>query len=319
MKSAFKLIIILLLITITPLLAIDPNAGTTGFSVLKMNISARAIGLGNAYTALSDDANAVFFNTAGLLQVKDKELMTSYTNYIDGTQGGSFVYILHNSAPAHIAVFTNYINYGDIDRTIADNDGNYGGTTGTFGAYDMIFGIAAAKKYNDVVDLGLNIKYLTEKLDDKSASVIAGDLSLLHQTVNPKLKVGLTIKNIGKQLSYFTDDKHKEKLPVTYVAGGCYRVNDDVKAVLDLYKPTGYDMSGRLGVEYIPSTLKKNLALRAGYRTNAKDYNVSGDASLSGMSAGVGFNWQRYNLDYAICSLGDLGMTHYLTLKYTIN
>ena len=40
--------------------------GTAGFQFLKLGVGARPVAMGSAYTAVADDANALFWNPAGL-------------------------------------------------------------------------------------------------------------------------------------------------------------------------------------------------------------------------------------------------------------
>jgi long-subunit fatty acid transport protein len=65
----YKIISLMLLLYVVNVAAED-TAGTTGFTFLKVNYSARAAAMGNAYTGLANDAGAVFFNPAGLVQIK---------------------------------------------------------------------------------------------------------------------------------------------------------------------------------------------------------------------------------------------------------
>jgi hypothetical protein len=37
------------------------------------------------------------------------------------------------------------------------------------------------------------------------------------------VKVGVSLRNMGAQLSYYSDSKYKEKLPFTFAAAGSYR------------------------------------------------------------------------------------------------
>src|SRR4030042_3910971 len=43
---------------------VDP--GATGYTFLKLGVGVRPVAMGNAFTALSDDGNAVFWNPSGL-------------------------------------------------------------------------------------------------------------------------------------------------------------------------------------------------------------------------------------------------------------
>ncbi|MCK4957717.1 MAG: hypothetical protein KAS49_08775, partial [Candidatus Cloacimonetes bacterium] len=57
--------------------------------------------------------------------------------------------------------------------------------------------------------------------------------------------------------------------------------------------------------------------LRGGYKTNAADWKAGGDAEIfSGISMGMGLNWQKYIFDYAVISGGDLGLLNSITISY---
>ena len=57
-------------------IGISSQAGATNFSneVLAIGVGARALGMGGAFAALADDSTAVYWNPAGLPQVKNVEI-----------------------------------------------------------------------------------------------------------------------------------------------------------------------------------------------------------------------------------------------------
>ena len=124
------------------------------------------------------------------------------------------------------------------------------------------------------------------------------------------------MRNIGKQLSYYTDSEYEEEMPTTFTVGLSFHPNHKLYTTVDIYKPLDNDIFGRIGVEY---KLHPVLALRAGYKTNASDWATGGDYDIfSGISFGTGFNLNKYNLniDYAIVSYGDLGFVNQISIKY---
>lgn len=311
-----KFFIMSLLIMLTMILSAEnENAGTSGFTFLKVNYSARSAAMGNAYTGLSNDADAVFFNPAGLVQVRSPQASLTYMNYIDGVNCGSAVYVLPYNEKTSFGVFAKGLSATE-ERTIANEMGQFEGIDGTFGMSDVVFGISAARYLLDMLDVGLNVKYIQESLDDKSASAIAIDAGIIHQSTNENLKVGISFRNFGKQLSYYTDNEYEEIMPMTLTVGFNYHPKEKLYATVDVYKPLDNDIFGRIGLEY---KVHKLLDLRAGYKTNASDWATGGDNDfLSGISAGAGFNLQQYNLllDYAIVSYGDLGLVNQISIKY---
>ena len=174
-----------------------------------------------------------------------------------------------------------------------------------------MFGASYGKYISDIINWGVNIKIISETIDEYSSQAVAADVCLLHQSPNPNLKVGLAAKNLGTQLSKF--DQEKEKLPMTFTFGLAYKLNTGVIA-LDINKPMHTDFYGTIGLE---TTFQNKITVRAGYRSNANDWNVgSGIDFLSGISAGVGFSWKEYKFDYAVNSYGELGFIHQLSVGY---
>ena len=100
----YSLLIILILV-VSSIYAVNENAGTTGFTFLKVYYSARAAAMADAYTGLSDDASAVFFNPAGLIQLQSSQVSVTYMSYFEGIQCGSLVYAIPMNEKTTAAFF----------------------------------------------------------------------------------------------------------------------------------------------------------------------------------------------------------------------
>ena len=72
MKTLFK---IFLLVFFLSLVTGQSYTGSAAF--LKRGMSARAIGMGSAYTAVANDASATFWNPAGLLNSRGTNFQIS--------------------------------------------------------------------------------------------------------------------------------------------------------------------------------------------------------------------------------------------------
>ena len=57
---------------------------------LKHGVSARAVGMGSAYTALSKDPSALYWNPAGLLGIKGAQLQLDIRDQMGPTDFNSF-------------------------------------------------------------------------------------------------------------------------------------------------------------------------------------------------------------------------------------
>ncbi|MFO7896728.1 MAG: PorV/PorQ family protein [Candidatus Cloacimonadales bacterium] len=308
-----KLTILILLSFCWQLWAENDLAGTTGFAFLKINYSARAAALGNAYTALADNAEAVFFNPAGLQAISSPQATVSYMSYFDGIQAGALSYAKAYNQQIKLAAFMQYMS-GSETRTLSDQNGEYLGENGTFGFSNTVLGLGGSYYINPLLTVGANLKFLMDILDENSASAVAVDLAILHQTTNENLKLGVALKNFGTQISSYTESDYTEDLPNTICVGFSYHPAEKFYANLDVNKPLAGDYAAQIGVEYQIHDL---LALRSGYKSKAEDWQAGGDMEIfSGLSFGLGFTWKQYLFDYAVVSYGDLGFINNLTLTY---
>lgn len=293
---------------------INEDAGTTGFNALKIVHSARAMAMGQALTGESANPDGLFFNPASILHIPGSEVSSTYSNYFIDTQGGQIQVLLPKNRFTAWGMSLKYMDMGKMERTDVDQYGNLIDDLGTFGAYNVIGTVSLAKFISKALDAGGSVKFIFDRLDDASASAVLLDLGIMHHPVNERVKVGLSLRNIGTQLSYYSEDNYREKLPFTFAAGGSYRFSDKHYSVVEVNKATGENFNIRLGYEYSPSPF---FDIRAGVKSNAGDWKNGGYLGYSsGFSLGAGWKWKNYRVDYGVSSYGDLGLVNQLSLCY---
>jgi len=304
-------------LTALPLFAQHQDAGTTGFSTLKMLYSAEANGMGQAMTGRQMNCDGMQGNPATILRTPDDTITSTFMDHFVGSGGGSIQYLRSKSIYSAYGVFINYWNSGSIDRTDISDTGEFLDSGETFGAHTILGGVSLAKFISPAVDFGGNLKFILDQIDDKSATAVLVDAGLLHHTANPKIKIGLDVRNLGVQTTSYTGKGYKESLPTTYNAGVGYDFNATNKLNFDIVKAKGANFVAKIGYERM---VHPNLALRAGFRSNASDYYQGGALGwTSGLSLGAGWNWRKMTVDYAVASYGDLGIVNQLSLRYHFN
>jgi len=299
------------------LFAQHQDAGTTGFSTLKLIYSARANAMGQAMIGRAANFDAMQFNPATLLKAENRAVSSTLMDHFVGSAGGSLSYIVPKNIYTSYGFFLNYWNSGAIDRTDIGSNGELIELNDTFGAQNILAGFSVAKFLSPAVDVGGSVKLVLDKIDSSSATAALIDIGFLHHTANQKVKVGIAARNIGFQISHYSDTNYSEGLPTTFLAGTGIDLTKNTLLNLDVTKATGENFTGKLGLEH---RIHPALVLRGGFRSNAGDYAMGGSLGwTSGISLGMGWVYKTYAIDYAISSYGDLGLTNQLSLRYNFS
>ncbi|MFQ5499499.1 MAG: PorV/PorQ family protein [Candidatus Zixiibacteriota bacterium] len=286
--------------------SINKNAGTSSFSFLKINIGARAVAMGGAFTGLADDESALYYNPAGITRFEDKRFILGYHNYFFDMQTGVVGYIRPMNEKSHMAVHLTYLNFGDFIET-----DRFGVRQGEFSGGDLMLAASYAYRHSYSLSFGGTAKFLYEKVQDFSATGLAVDLGGLYTYDRERYRLGLTIQNLGLQLSALGDEK--EKLPLAVRAGGSARLRGlPMTLAADLILPVDNDPVIAFGAEYYNF---RPFYARLGWNSFGSNFRTGvSDDSWAGMSVGAGFDLKRMHLSYAFSPGADLGEIHRITL-----
>ncbi len=281
------------------------KVGTTSAQFLKLGIGARPLAMGEAFTAVSDDVNAVYWNPAGLGQIQGREAGAMHAIWF---QDISFSWLAYSQKTlgGTMGASVKYLSAGDMDYY--DNTGL--GLDDTYTARDMMFTASYARKIKGW-PLGMNLKVISSKLEEESAFGIAADIGTLKTVSKSReIKVGLVVQNLGMGLK-FVDDR--DPLPINVKIGSYYRLlSEQLLLAADINLPADNRISFHTGAEYSNSIGPVQIMPRAGFKTTT----ISDLDMLSGLSAGVGFGYRDLCVDYAWVPYGDLGSTHRISLGY---
>ncbi len=136
-----------------------------------------------------------------------------------------------------------------------------------------------------------------------------------------KATVGVSVRNIGAQLSTYLGAQ--EDLPLDVTIGGSivpkglplllslnfHKLNDNTDTFIERFRPFS------IGGEF---TLSKTLLLRIGYDNDKRrDLKIGTSTGLAGFSGGLGITVKQYRFDYAISSLGKVGELHRISISST--
>ena len=306
-KLAFKLLglaavaITYSFLTVTCVYA---GPGTAGGSFLKIGVGARAVAMGEAFCAVSDDVSAIDWNPAGLSFLTGKQATFTHNSWVQGINYECLAYAQKIGRLGSFGINICYLGMEPIDRTTEDGAGNYDGKDGRIDAMDFLFGFAYARDIG-IFSLGTTLKFLQERLAQYTGTGFGLDIGLMKKFGDiDKLTVGVNIQNIGSPLA-FIDSAKASPLPLNIKIGAALKMlKDNFTLAIDLnYLPFENRIGVHLGGEY---RCNEVLSVRLGYRTApASDIDV-----FSGLTAGFGLRWEGWGVDYAFVPYGNLGQTH---------
>lgn len=277
-----------------PLRADGP--GTTTGDLLKIPIGARAIGMGEAFTAMADDSSALYWNPAGLSLLHQKEASFMHSSLTEGIHYEHLAFTMPGDSYALGANFS-YLGYGDI----AGYD-NSGAATGNIDAYSYVANLGISHSFTPDLSLGLSGGLIRQKLDQDSANTYAVNAGALYQLpfhpLEANYRLGLALQNLGPGLKFVSE---RNPLPRRYKVGAAI---ENIKQwplnlTTDISFPNDNDTSFSMGSEY---WFKDMIALRLGY--------AGSNDEARGVRVGLGLKYAGFMFDYAYAGLGDFGATN---------
>ncbi len=272
---------------------------------LDIGPGARALGMGGAYTALADDANALYWNPAGLVKLEKREFTASHAEMFESTRHDFLAYA-HPTSQGTFAGGLTYLSQGKIDGR-----DSLGRQTAGYDASDAAVSLAYARKL-DIADLGAAFKYLRSHIGSTEAQGAAVDIGGKRELegVGPgRLVLGAAVRNLGPGLKY---QDERNDLPLRLAVGAGYSFQGGHAAAVEVVNgPRGAGTDASLGGEF---QAIKNFYLRAGYTTRTAVTGGSGFDAARGLTMGLGFRDGRWGIDYAVLPSGELGRSHRVSL-----
>lgn len=287
------------------------DAGSAGASFLKFAPSPRATGMGEAYTAVTEDAYSAYWNPAGLASVEQAELAVTHT--------ASFEDVTHQYlSAAYPLSYGSTLDINITRLTVAPFQGYdaVGRVTTKVQSSDMAIGVAYGQTMmkdeieRPVLNVGVNVKTISETLNNLTANTFAADLGAIYylrpanywmsKVQAQEFRFAFTARNIGSGLKF---DKEVSPLPMSATLGTAWLSHPygSSTLILSMDHTVSNDQKYTVdvGAEYVAFQL---LSFRAGFK--------SGQDTGSGIRFGVGFKLSYLDLDYSMSPFGELGAMH---------
>jgi opacity protein-like surface antigen len=310
------------------------KVGSTAAPFLNIGIGPRAIAMGGAFVATSNDVTSLYWNPAGASRAQFNSALFSHSKWFADINYNWAGAMLSMGDFGVVGLSINYLDYGDIEvTTLREPEG----TGETFNPQDLFIALTYAYNLTDRFSIGGNVKYVNQKIWNTSASAIAVDIGVLFLSDIYGLRIGATITNFGTNMQldgkdlYIQTDINEQisgnndqvlaklntdsyPLPLTFRVGVAMDVLnfEDHRFTVgaDALHPNDNAESLNIGAEYVFMNI---LALRGGYKS------LFLDNSEEGLTLGVGINYDIVpNLglfvDYAYQDLGRLDYAQQFSL-----
>jgi long-subunit fatty acid transport protein len=226
-----------LLLALGTALPAHAQLGESTALFLRIEPDSRAAGMGNTGVAVADNANAIFWNPAGLSFQKNTQVGITHANWLPEFNAGLFYEYLvgtyHVDGVGTFGGHVTYLNLGEIE--IRDGEGV---SRGTYNSYELAVGVSYGYRVSDRLGLGTSLRGIYSKLapsDNGSgsgtASTLAGDLSVLYRTdpftlagTKTTFSTGANLANMGGRMQY---REVKQALPMNLRLGYALTVEFD--------------------------------------------------------------------------------------------
>lgn len=285
------------------------SAGKSGMAFLKIAQGSRASGMGGVFSAISDDPTAIYWNPAGLSFQHVPELSAQFHSYIEDTSVQNIVFALplNYRKPLTIAGGITLLKSSDFKKTVVDANNAYGfEEQGSFDSQDLSLTVGSGMIINAQASFGVNIKYIQETIDDNKATAGAADVGLILRSNDRPYRLGLLVQNIGTKAK-FTNESFQ--LPRMFRLSVARHILSNGWIGFEGVHEQDNDLEFRFGVE---APVVSIFLLRFGYKYSLNKPDM-GD--YTGITAGMGFHFPYYHVDYAIVSFGDFGYTHRISMN----
>jgi hypothetical protein len=302
------------------------RAGTAMFQFLKIGVGGRAVGMGEAFVAVANDASALYWNPAGI--VKSSRIQDESTVGISANKGSgnnSFLFS-HINWPVDVRHdFVGYVrqlgvNAIGLSFTALHTDDFEETTeyqplgTGNYVSFgDIAVGLTFARKMTDRFVLGATVKYIDETLAELHARSVLIDFGTLYWTGFGSSRFAVSVTNFGTNAGpsgslFLRDDTEVNKFqdfspPTIFRIGFATEVieneNNKFTTAVQLNHPNDNSENVNFGAEYWWNNL---LALRGGYRLNMDEESFTFGGGLK-----LPVNYFEMDLDFSYTNFGRLG------------
>jgi len=303
------------------------KVATAARSFLKLETSARAIGMGGSQVASGRGVSGIPYNPASIGFIEKSEAYFSQVNYLAGIKHGVLTYGTRIGPSDYIGFHLFYLDSGPMEVT---TERYPDGTGEDFHVISMAARATYARSLSDRLKIGGSINYIRDKIAETGMQAVSYDIGSNFNTGIYGTILGMSITNFGPEVEYAGEDlsvqvpdtidveesleriTNEFPLPLIFRLGienelvgpnSAFMKNDQHRLILSMdgIKPSDYIVFGSVGIEY---GWQKLAFVRMGTHLGH---------DTAGLSAGLGLNVRLGKMALSV----DFAFVDYDVLKNT--
>jgi len=311
------------------------KVGTTAAPFLKIECGARPVGMGGSFIALADDPSGIYYNPAGVAELKKVYVLGGHTRWFADITYNYAAFILPTDK-INFCLWGSFLSCSDIPITTVEQPE---GTGQSFNYIDGLFGFTTSLFLSDRLSLGLSAKYIQQMLYNESAATFALDIGSILRTPFKGLRLGMCMMNYGGRMQLSGNDliiqtdpwpefggnpdvearltTESFPLPLAFKLGiafdlvgkrDAFIINKDNRFTIavDGIHPNDGEEKLHVGCEY---GIYNTLFLRSGYK-----FNYDTQKFTAGAGVKIGIRDRELHVDYAYVDMDILDATHRISL-----
>ena len=306
------------------------RVGISAFQFLKLGVGARGVAMGESFAAVANDASALHFNPAGLVQFSDNQVVAAHNEYVAELRHEFFGVVYHFSGEDALGVAVSSLHTDDMEITTETQPT---GTGRYFSFGDLALALSYARKMTDQFSFGITLRYVDETLDVLHMRSFMVDLGTYYWTGLGSTRFAVVIANFGADAAPSGSisgpggaeiaEFQTFSLPTVFRLGIAIDPVDSedhlLTTSLQLDHPNDNAEHVRLGVEY---AWRRTVFARFGIKRTV-DQQVFGEDQTTAESFALGVGVRlpialsTIGADYAYSDFGRLGSVHRITLAFT--
>jgi len=304
---------------------VGKKVGQSLMQFLKLEIGARPVAMGGAFSAMTGDVSCLFWNPSGLAELNGKSAFFSHTTWIADIGYNAAAVGVNFGDWGTFGISALVMDYGTFYRTVVDPSlSNWDGyrEEGTFTVSEYAIGLGYARRISERFSVGGQVKFVYQNLgtstvydyvgtsfessreEPNRTTAVAFDLGTVYYFGLKSLRFAMAMQNFSNI-----------QTPLTFRLGVGMNIMDlwsesdpdhSLDITVDALHPRDFSERLSVGAEYKFAHL---LALRMGYKLNYDERDLTFGA---GVTPKIGST--QLAIDYSYTRFGVFNAVHNFSL-----